>query len=89
MSTGNRSSPRLSMSVNRSKSTPGRSKSLLKSTLTKSMIYNETPNTSAENTVVGIQKAKNQFMAFEVRIEIYTGTSRAQGQWGQLNPLNF
>ena len=50
--------------------TPSRGKNLLKSTLTKNITYNETPaetpDTSANNTGVGIQKARAQFNLFKV-----------------------
>ena len=72
MSSGHRSSPRMSrIPSSTGKRTASTSKNLLKSALTKSSslskneTYFETPDTSVNNTFSGIKRAKAQFEEFK------------------------
>ena len=46
--------------------TPKSTPNLLKQALTKTIFSDETPNQSANNTAVGVEKAKTQFNLFKV-----------------------
>ena len=51
---------------NMSRKTPKSTPNLLRQALTKTIINDETPNHSANNTAVGVEKAKTQFNLFKV-----------------------
>ena len=49
-----------------SRKTPKSTPNLLRQALTKTIINDETPNHSANNTAGGVEKAKTQFNLFKV-----------------------